>query len=188
VALLIPAAIVSLFSAPLVDETSWAHVALQLVAWVCFISGASLRFWATMYIGGRKERELVTEGRFSLCRHPLYLGSLLLGLSGALFLESPLLVIAVCIVAVAYAVGTIPVEEAVLRSRHGQRYEGYAETVPQFWPHALGVRSPAQITIDVHRLWLECRRASRWIWLPLLGTLFTHLRALGWWPRFLRVF
>jgi len=178
-----PAAAISLFSVPLANDDAWLHVAIQAVAWMMFLAGASLRFWATLYVGGRKERELVTDGPFSLCRNPLYVGSLLLGVSAALFLESPVFLVAVLAVATVYMAATVPVEEGVLRTIHGEQYDAYCRRVPRYWPRELKVYSPASISVDVHRLWLECARAARWIWLPILGAAFTHLRAVGWWPK-----
>ena len=186
--LLLPAALISLFSAPLLAATSWLHLAVQTLAWATFVAGASFRFWATLYVGGRKEHELVIDGPYSVCRHPLYLGSLLLGLSAGLFLESPAFLAVLVVVGALYMRGTVPVEERVLRDRHAQRYEAYVSRVPRYWPRGFRVRSPAQITVDVHALWLECARASRWMWLPILGALFTHLRTLIWWPKVFRSF
>jgi protein-S-isoprenylcysteine O-methyltransferase Ste14 len=181
---LVPAAIVTLFTPPFVAGDSLEHLALQTVAWIAFAAGATFRFWATLYIGGRKERDLVTEGPYSLCRHPLYLGSLLLGISAAFFLESPLFLGAVLAVGGIYINGTIPVEETVLRSRHTPHYDAYCERVPRLVPRSFVVDSPGEISVDVHRLWLECARASRWVWLPIVGLMMNHFRALAWWPKF----
>ena len=183
---LLPAAAVALFSQPIVPPRSFIHVAIVSLAWTAFLAGAGFRFWAMAYVGGRKERELVTEGPYSLCRHPLYLGSLLLGLSAGLFIESPLFVLGIVAVAFIYVRTTIAVEEAVLVARHGAAHERYTRTVPCLVPHSRRVVTPPQITVDVYRMWLECLRASRWMWLPLLGTIFGHLRALVWWPRLFR--
>jgi protein-S-isoprenylcysteine O-methyltransferase Ste14 len=188
VIILVPAAAIALFSGPLSSDNSWLHVIIQAAGWLMFLFGAALRFWATLYIGGRKERELVTDGPFSLCRNPLYVGSLLIGVSAALFLESPVFVLAVIAVAIVYMRATIPIEESVLRTLHGAQYEAYCRRVRRFWPRELTVHSPSPISVDVHRLWLECARASRWIWLPILGTALTHLRALGWWPKIFPIF
>ena len=180
---LVPVTVMSSVAAPALPDNSAAALALQLLAWLCFVGGASFRFWATLYVGGRKERELVTDGPYSLCRHPLYLGSLLLGVSGALFLSSPALLVALLVVALIYVRTTIPIEEAVLRTRHGDLHEAYVQKVPLLLPRTLMVETRATITLDVHRLWLECLRASRWMWLPVLGAAITYLRSLAWWPR-----
>ena len=179
---LVPVLIVAMLSAPLLPAASWTHLAAQTAAWFTFVAGATLRFWATLYVGGRKERELVTDGPYSLCRHPLYLGSLLLGISGALFVESVMLLVALAAVALIYLRTTIPIEEAVLRTRHGERHDSYVRQTPLLWPRTVAVRSPATITVDVHRLWLEGLRATRWMWLPMLGVVLTYLRTFGWWP------
>src|SRR5690348_8154731 len=91
---LCPAAIVTVFSRSPVAGRPWLHLGALSVGWTTFMAGAALRFWATLYVGGRKEEQLIMEGPYSICRHPLYLGSLLLGASGALFFESPALLVA----------------------------------------------------------------------------------------------
>jgi protein-S-isoprenylcysteine O-methyltransferase Ste14 len=186
IALLVPAAVISLFSEPLTGPGSLMHLALFALAWPAFVAGTACRFWATAHIGGRKERELVTDGPYAVCRHPLYLGSVLLGLSGGLFLESPLFLIGVLTAVPAYINTTIAVEEAVLRARHGTSHEAYVRAVPRLLPRALIVRAPAHLTVDVHRMWLECLRASRWTWLPVAGAVFTYLRSLASWPKVFR--
>ena len=64
---------------------------------------------------------------------------------------------------------TVPVEEQVLRSRHGDAFDAYAAQVPRFWPAWRRLSSPAQIQVDLHALRLECARASRWGWIPVIG-------------------
>jgi protein-S-isoprenylcysteine O-methyltransferase Ste14 len=183
--ILIPAAVVTLFSTPLLGESSWLYLA---VAWASFLAGAGFRFWATLYVGGRKERELVTDGPYSICRHPLYVGSLLLGVSAGLFLESPLFLTALLLVQMLYMKATVPVEEAVLSAKHAERYDAYARRVPRYWPTLRALQTPAEISVNVHTLWLECARASRWVWLPIVGETLNHVRALAWWPRIFRFF
>ena len=107
---------------------------VRILAWATFLVGGGFRFWATLYLGGRKERELVTDGPYSIVRHPLYVGSLLIGVSAGLFLESVMFELALAAVAAMYATATVPVEEAVLASRHPDEYKAYSERVPRFWP------------------------------------------------------
>lgn len=185
---LLPSLVVMLFSTPFVLEGSWIAGAIEVMAWVTFVAGTIFRFWATLYIGGRKENILVTDGPYSICRNPLYLGSFLLALATALFLQSLLCVVAVLIVTLIYMLTTVPVEEEFLRVRHGEEYQAYLDTVPRYWPSVQRFETPANLTIDIHRLRLECARASRWVWLPLLGVLLPYLRAQPWWPILFQVF
>ncbi len=187
--LLLPAVFVSLFSVPLFTTGSWAQLALRAVAWATFLAGAALRFWAMMYLGGRRERELVNDGPYSIVRHPLYLGSVLIGASAALFLESPLVLAALVIVGVIYAATTVRIEEAVLRSRHGDdAYHQYSARVAAFVPSTRAFVTPPRITLDVNALRLEAARASRWVWIPVLGEAVSLLRTQPWWPHLFRLF
>jgi hypothetical protein len=85
---IVVATVMVLLSVPMVAEDSWQDEVLDILAWVVFLAGAGLRFWATLYIGGRKEWTLVNDGPYSLCRNPLYVGSLLMLLSIGLLLDS----------------------------------------------------------------------------------------------------
>ena len=53
-----PVAILTALSTPLVPADSLWQLPLQAAAWSCFVAGAALRFWATLYIGGRKDAVL----------------------------------------------------------------------------------------------------------------------------------
>jgi protein-S-isoprenylcysteine O-methyltransferase Ste14 len=179
-----PMAFVTLFSTPLVPGDSWWQLPIRATAWACFLAGAAFRFWATLYIGGRKDAELVTSGPYSICRHPLYVGSLLLGITAGLFLESLAFSVAMVIVMVIYQQTTVRAEEGALRARHGLDFEDYARRVPRFWPSLRTFRTPDHINVHMHSLWNECARASRWVWLPALGDILMHLRTQAWWPTF----
>lgn len=183
VVLLTPAIIITILATPVVDPMSWLAIVIDALAWISFVAGAGLRFWATLYIGGRKSDEVVEEGPYSLCRHPLYLGSVLLFLSGALFLQSLIMAGALALLATAYFAFTVPAEEEYLADRLGSAYREYCRRVNRFWPSIRGFRSPRKLTVDVHSLYVEWARASRWLWLPILGEVIQHLRAMPWWPR-----
>ena len=183
VVLLTPAAVFTVLADPLVTPDSWLDVGIDALAWVAFIAGAGLRFWATLYIGGRKSDFAVTDGPYSLCRHPLYLGSVLLVLSGALFLKSIVFAGALALLATGYFMFTVPAEEEYLSARLGEPYRQYCQRVNRLWPSFRHFTSPQRITVDVHSLYLEWARASRWLWLPLVGEIIGHLRSAPWWPR-----
>ncbi len=187
VVLLTPAAVVTVLADPMVTPDTWLDISVDALAWVAFIAGAGLRFWATLYIGGRKSDVAVTEGPYSLCRHPLYLGTVLLVLSGALFLKSIVFAGALAVLAMAYFMFTVPAEEEYLSARLGDSYREYCKRVNRLWPSMRNFRTPSRMTVDIHSLYLECARASRWIWLPLVGEIIGHLRSAPWWPRLFSV-
>ena len=162
-------------------EGSWQNVLLFTAGWPLFVCGAALRWWATLYIGGRKERELVCEGPYSLCRHPLYLASLLLALSAAVMLGSFLFLAGVAVAALYYALFTVPSEERFLRGLFGPAYDAYCQSVPRYLPRWSGYRSPSVLRVSTKALRLEGRRALRWLWLPVLVQLANHLRCQPWW-------
>ncbi|HEY5311257.1 MAG TPA: isoprenylcysteine carboxylmethyltransferase family protein [Pirellulales bacterium] len=172
----------TLFSPPLVSEGSWWATAWDSCGWVVFLAGAALRFWSTLYIGGRKTHALVCEGPYSVCRNPLYLGTFLLWLSGAIFFKSISLLVGVAAGILFYALVTVPHEEQVLRQSLGEAYADYCRRVPRFWPRLSLFRTPAVLQVNVAGLLTECRRASRWIWLPVLAIVLAQLRAGAAWP------
>ena len=181
--ILAPATAAALLSTPAVARGSALDVMLHLAAWVLFLGGAALRFWATVYIGGRKRDMIVTDGPYSLCRHPLYLASFLLALSAGLFLGSMLVSAAVIVAGAVYLVTTVPQEEAVLARQHPRGWADYAERVPRVFPRSITCRTPERITVDVQSLRDEAARAARWVLLPLLVELAAYLRTQAWWPQ-----
>lgn len=180
--LLGPAILLATFSHPLFPEGSPLDLALFAMAWLCFVTGAILRFWATIYVGGRKGHQVVSQGPYSLCRHPLYVGTFLLAISVALWLGSPAMLLAVVLLGLVYATVTIPVEERFLMERLGEPYREYCRTTPRLLPSMHRLHSPEVIDVKVSALWLELKRGTLWLLLPILCELLMNLRTADWWP------
>ena len=187
VVLLTPVVILTALTTPIVPPDSWLNLAVDALAWVAFVAGAALRFWATLYVGGKKSVFVVSDGPYSICRHPLYLGSILLVLSGVLFLKSLLCAAALVLVGLAYFQFTAPAEEDDLVARLGAPYKQYRERVNRLWPSFRNFHTPPRIVVDVQALYNEWARASRWLWLPMLSLLVAHLRGVAWWPHLFRL-
>jgi len=89
--------------------------------------GQALRVWAAGHL--EKSREVTRSGPYRVTRHPLYLGSVLMGIGFAV--ASASLVVAVVILG--YLALTIVVairtEEAYLRATFGDTYDDYARGV-----------------------------------------------------------
>jgi protein-S-isoprenylcysteine O-methyltransferase Ste14 len=85
-----------------------------------------VRIWAAGHL--EKSREVTTSGPYRLTRHPLYLGSAIMGLGVAIGCRSwivALLVLAYMGTTIAAAIRT---EEAFLRQQFGDAYDAYAES------------------------------------------------------------
>jgi protein-S-isoprenylcysteine O-methyltransferase Ste14 len=174
---------VLLSAVPPVEET-WAGWAIEALAWLTFLAGAAFRMWATLYIGARKGRQLVCDGPYSVCRNPLYLGTILMACSFGLFLESLTLLVAVgCCTAFGLCVA-IPSEERSLTRKFGESYARYCREVPRFWPAFHLLRTPEVLEVHLAGLESELWRAARWVWVPVFGCLLMHLRTAPWWPHY----
>jgi len=180
--ILVPAGLGALLSPLHCRVDSWGHFAFQCVGWLMFLAGAAARWWGTLYVGGRKVVDLVEEGPYSLSRNPIYFGTLLLVLSIGAFSQSAVFSLAVVVVAVAYLILALSVEERDLRARHGDRFEAYCRRVPTFFPRFRGFHTPETISVHAGGLWSEFVRSWRWALIPIVCELVTHLRAEPWWP------
>jgi len=167
-----------------VEEGTWRDFELDTVAWMVFIAGAAFRWWATLYIGGRKSQRLASDGPYSVCRNPLYLGTFLMGLSTALFLESAIFVLGLLISTALYLLITVPSEERVLEKTLGQEYIDYCKRVPRFLPRFSLLRSRDVIEVSMQGLAAEGWRAARWIWIPVICEFANQLRIEPWWPHY----
>ncbi len=182
-----PFAALALLSAPNFGTGTWGKFQFDLVGWIFFVAGAVMRWWATLYIGGRKTTTVVADGPYSICRNPLYLGTFFLGVSTAMFLESITFAVGFAIAAVYYLGITVPAEERKLQAQFGEEFVRYCQRVPRFIPRLSSFHTPPTIEVRVQGLMAEVWRASRWVWIPVLAQLIEHLRGEAWWPRLLHL-
>lgn len=186
VILLVPTALVTLFSEPLVEEGTWVNILANGLAWTVFLAGIAFRIWSTIYVGSRKLNTLVDQGPYSVCRNPLYVGTFLMAIGSALFLKSLVVVAAALMVIVLYASGTVPAEEKALLARHGEAYARYLQRVPRFIPNFSLFSTPESVEVKINGVRLEAKRLLIYVWMPLAGQIIDHLRALPGWPHWFR--
>ena len=177
-----PFAVLAALSYPMVRENSVADFLLDTVGWTCFACGAMFRWWATLYVGGRKCHELAVDGPYSICRNPLYFGTFLLTLSIAFYLHSCTFAIGVLMAMPIYLQVTIPWEEGQLRDTFGERFDNYRHRTPQFLPDFSKLHSPSILQVNLNGLMGEFWIALRWMWIPLLAQSLAQLRTATWWP------
>jgi protein-S-isoprenylcysteine O-methyltransferase Ste14 len=180
--IMVPFGFMAIFSAPHAFEGTWGDIWLDTAGFALFVIGGGFRWWATLYIGGKKYNTVVNEGPYSICRNPLYLGTFLTLMGFAFYLESLTFGAGAILAAVFYLSVTVAAEEATLREKFGQPFIDYCNTVPRFVPKFRLFHSPAEITVSVRGVWSETIRTARWIWLPVLGEIIAQCRAQAWFP------
>jgi protein-S-isoprenylcysteine O-methyltransferase Ste14 len=92
---------------------------------VIMIAGECLRIWAAGHL--EKSKEVTRSGPYRFTRHPLYLGSSLIGIGFAIAARH----VVVAVIVITYLLLTLTAamrsEEAHLREKFGDEYDAYAE-------------------------------------------------------------
>jgi protein-S-isoprenylcysteine O-methyltransferase Ste14 len=159
--------VLMVFGTPWIRQGSGADLLLEAAGWFVFLCGAILRMWAMLYIGGRKGKMVMESGPYAMLRHPLYVGSFLIVLSTALFLDSLVLLIALALTVPAYHLFVIPREEERLLDRFGNKYEAYCRRTNRYLPRLRTTPArPWVLEVDMAALARECSRAWWWAALP----------------------
>ena len=132
--ILVPLALVLVFNKPAFTEATVLAWALNAAGWVCFFLYLGVRIWATLFVGGHKDRALQTEGPYSLSRNPLYFGSLCFALSVACFLKSAVFGAARLPAFFTYFFFVVRAEEHFLELRFHEDYRTYCLRTPGSGP------------------------------------------------------
>ncbi len=106
------------------------------------------RAWSALYIGDKKNRELVTAGPYSMTRNPLYFFSTVGAVGIGLFVGS--VVLAGLLGCLTYLIlMRTSVKEAIhLDSLFGENYREYERRTPEFWPRPSLYREAEEVTFS----------------------------------------
>ena len=180
-------ALLLLFLQPRWGAASGVHESLAWLGLFLVVAGVFGRVWCSLYIGGRKNYELVDIGPYSMVRNPLYVFSFLAVTGIALATGMLAVTLLVWILFFGYYRSVIGREEAALLEAYGAPYAGYLTRVPRWWPRPGLWREPAEITVRPRFLYLTLRDIG-WV-LLLLPALdgIAALQAAGWLPVLLRL-
>jgi len=186
-ALFAPALVAIIVSQPLVEKGSFADLALYAIGWLFFMLYIMFRMWATLYVGGRKDSELQTEGPYSMTRNPLYFGTFCMAMATACFFKSLFLVALIVISYVIYSRLVIKAEEGVLEDIFGSEFRKYCERTPRFVPSVSRYHSPESVTVKLIGLKTEAKRLWMSVLMPITAALVAYLRELPSWPHLFRL-
>ena len=149
VQLLSAAALVALlFTRPGWNETSFLHESLEAAGLLLILLCMFGRLWSTLYVGARKNSELVTAGPYSITRNPLYLFSTI-GVFGIGLVFGSIMVAAV-FGGLSYLVFSVTAQKEAnfLRARFTPEFLAYESRTPQFWPDFRLYHHPRRMTFS----------------------------------------
>jgi protein-S-isoprenylcysteine O-methyltransferase Ste14 len=117
-----------------------ATLIVTLIALACLSMGTILRVWGAAYIGPGVVRGVVMQGEsfvaagpYRYLRHPLYLGSWLLGLATSLLMPPSGATFFLPAFSL-FVLFLISAEERFLAARLGDVYQQYCRYTPRLWP------------------------------------------------------
>ena len=141
-----------LFTRPGWPEGGMIDHALFYGGIILILAGLAGRAWCTMYIGGRKNSQLVQDGPYSTCRNPLYFFSFLGGLGACFVLENLPVILLYLVVFSLYYPFVIRSEEKRLEMLFGAEFSAYKERVPAFIPNPFVFRAGGKAPADARRM------------------------------------
>ena len=182
IACLAPAGLAVIFSKPWIAESSPWALALDLAGWIFFLAYLGMRIWATLYVGGVKDKVLQTTGPYSITRNPLYVGGFCFALSITFFLKSISLALLALAASAAYSRWVVPAEEEVLEGLFGETFREYKRRTPRMIPRfSLYIAAPT-VEVRIRAMRTEAKRLFTASLMPILVFVLLHFRDMPWWP------
>ncbi len=172
------------FSRSTWETVHWAFELLEVFGVLMVIVAVLGRFWAVLYIGGRKNETIMQDGPYSICRHPLYLFSTIGVVGFAMMLGSVVVAAILGMVTFLILQMTATREETYLRASFGPAYDVYAARVPRIVPKVSLFSTPDDITFSVRSLRANFFDAMVFLSFIPLAELLNELKQNGFIPTF----
>lgn len=182
IACLAPAGLAVIFSKPWIAESSPWALLLDFAGWILFLAYLSMRIWATLYVGGVKDKILQTTGPYSITRNPLYVGGFCFALSITCFLKSFSLAALTLAASAAYVRWVIPAEEEVLEGIFGDAFREYKRHVPRMIPRPSLYAAASTVEVRIRAMRTEAKRLFTASMMPILAFVLLYFRDMPWWP------
>lgn len=133
-------------------EDTFPFEMMEIIGILLVITAVLGRFWAILYIGAMKNRTVMDEGPYSVCRHPLYFFSTLGVVGFGMMLGSVTLAVTLGIVTFLILSATAAREETFLRHEFGATYDRYAARVPRILPNPALFHARPTVTSSIRAL------------------------------------
>ncbi len=145
------------------------------------------RTWCSFYIGGLKNKSLICNGPYSICRNPLYFFSIIGAVGVGAQVGSISLALAAGIITwLIFHILTFS-EERFLLENFGASYRKYLRRVPRFFPKFSLWQDVDSLTIKPRNVWVTFVDACIFLISIPLAEGFEYLHNLGILPVFFRL-
>lgn len=139
------------FCAPSSDSGFWPGV-IRAVGVLLIFMALMGRCWCTLYLGGRKGKDLIDQGPYSVTRNPLYVFSTLA--AAGIGAQSGSMTLSLLVAAVVFWIfrSVVQDEELLLSKVFGTHFDIYCRRVPRFIPRWHAWHSPQMLHIALPEL------------------------------------
>jgi protein-S-isoprenylcysteine O-methyltransferase Ste14 len=137
---------------PVYGPDSLGHEVIEAVGILTLLAGVLGRFWAILYVGAVKNREVMQSGPYSMTRNPLYFFSTLAAFGIGLMMGAVFFALLLGAVVGGILYVTSRREQAFLEQEFGPAYAAYAARVPAFWPDPRLFRTDAIVPVSAKAL------------------------------------
>ncbi|MBZ9703212.1 MULTISPECIES: methyltransferase family protein [unclassified Mesorhizobium] len=137
---------------PGLNEGSQGHETLEFLGFCLVLACVAGRLWSILYVGGKKNEELVSIGPFSISQNPLYFFSTVGAVGIGLLYGSVLAAVALGAASFLIFRVTARKEAEYLLGKFGPAYLAYTKATPRFWPNPLLYRDNDELQFSTRAL------------------------------------
>jgi protein-S-isoprenylcysteine O-methyltransferase Ste14 len=177
-----------LFVEPALRESTAGHEIVETVGFAFVLACVGGRLWSILYVGGRKNSELVSVGPFSVTRNPLYFFSTMGAVGTGLMFGSIFVAMALGVMSFIIFRVTALKEAEFLAGKFGATYQAYALRTPRFWPNPFLYRDQTEWNFSPAALKRTFFDGLYFLALFPVIEFLEHLRAVGILPAFFAIY
>ncbi|WP_437190650.1 methyltransferase family protein [Planctomicrobium sp. SH527] len=173
---------IALCSRPRITINGFLEQFIDAAGYLLIIAGIGIRLWSISTIASRKSVQLVTNGPYSLCRNPLYIGTLLISMGFLCLVQNLTMATLTLPIILLYIFGVVPAEEKVLRSIHGSAFDSYCASTSRWLPKSFSMKRLYSNPIWTKGVRREFECAVWWLVIAAAVHITCDLRMEAWWP------
>jgi protein-S-isoprenylcysteine O-methyltransferase Ste14 len=163
---------------PKAVPATWYYIS-GVLGFLCVALACLGRIWASVFIAGHKDVELVTTGPYAHCRHPLYSCSILGALGLGLTTRSILLCAIVVVLIAALVIYAASCEEQFLADAFPQEFKAYVAATPNmWWPGRRRAALPEHLDVHPAVFWKAFLDAGSYFLLYVLVAIAAEYRLI----------